>query len=240
MESFYQEKFRLRISDFSMHDELLPQAILDLFQDVAGKHADNLKIGFNDLIHRDLIWVLLRSKFEIVKNPKLYSTVIVKTWPKQKGKIDFDREYLITDENGDVLVKGISKWVIVNFKTRRMSFTRDINYDCEILNDENFIGAFPKIEDFDITNLDFYQDKTSFCDLDHNGHVNNAKYAKYVLNTIKLDKNEKIKSFQLDHIKELSPDIVIKNYYKRENKNIYVKGITEDNIVSYICKIELR
>ena len=35
----------------------------------------------------NLIWVLLRTKYEVIKNPPLYSTVTVSTWPKEKGKI---------------------------------------------------------------------------------------------------------------------------------------------------------
>ena len=75
MNEKYQENFRLRISDFDTFDHLTPHAVLDLFQDVAGKHADLIGVGFDKMIKDNLIWVLLRTKYEVIKNPPLYSTV---------------------------------------------------------------------------------------------------------------------------------------------------------------------
>ena len=127
----FEKEFELRISDFDCFDKIKPSVILDFFQDVAGEHADILSVGFNDLIKKDLIWVLVRTKYEVIKEPTLYSKIKVRTWPHPKGRIDFDRDYLILDENNNVLIKGTSKWVIVNYKTRRLSLTKDIDFNIE-------------------------------------------------------------------------------------------------------------
>ena len=124
----FEKEFELRISDFDCFDKIKPSVILDFFQDVAGEHADILSVGFNDLIKKDLIWVLVRTKYEVIKEPNLYSKIKIKTWPHPKGRIDFDRDYLILDENNNILIKGTSKWVIVNYKTRRLSLTKDIDF----------------------------------------------------------------------------------------------------------------
>ncbi len=240
MNEKYQENFRLRISDFDTFDHLTPHAVLDLFQDVAGKHADLIGVGFDKMIKDNLIWVLLRTKYEVIKNPPLYSTVTVSTWPKEKGKIDFDREYVITDEKGEVLIEGISKWVVVNVATRHLSFTRNIQYTCDILDEENFPGTFRKIEDFSVEGFSVYEEKTTLSDLDHNGHVNNANYARFILNAINLQKNDEIADFEIDHIKELMPNSLIKIFYKRDGNVIMLKGFTEDGEVSFVSKITLR
>ena len=71
----YSEKFNLRINDFDCHDRILISSILDLFQDVAGKHATKLKIGFNDLIIKNRLWAIVRTKFKIIyRNKKSFST----------------------------------------------------------------------------------------------------------------------------------------------------------------------
>ncbi len=232
------ETFRLRISDYNCFDKLMPHAILDLFQDVAGKHADIIGVGFDDLKKSNLIWVLVRTKFEIVRNPKLYEVVNVSTWPKKKGKIDFDREYLIEDNKGEVLVKGISKWVIVNSLTRRICFARDINYNCDISPEENFSGNFDKLKDFDSDGSECYEAQTSYCDLDHNKHVNNISYAKMIMNAIQLDENEDIHFFEINYLKELPKNTKINLYLKKDGKIILVKGIINGE-VSFIAKIEL-
>ena len=103
--NIFEKEFELRISDFDCFDKIKPSVILDFFQDVAGEHADILSVGFNDLIKKDLIWVLVRTKYEVIKEPNLYSKIKIKTWPHPKGRIDFDRDYLILDENNNINLK---------------------------------------------------------------------------------------------------------------------------------------
>lgn len=240
MNEKFSERFRLRISDYNTYDHLTMHSILDLFQDVAGNHADLIGVGFDEMIKQNLIWVLLRTKIVVVKNPKLYDEVIVTTWPKQKGKLDFDREYVITDTDGNILIKGISKWVVVNYQTRRISLARNINYTCDIIDEENFSGPFEKLPDFDIADCSMYEEKTTFSDLDHNGHVNNANYARFIANAINLKNEDEVQFFEINHIKELSPNSLIKIFYKREEKNIMVKGLLESGETSFIAKVILK
>lgn len=238
--NIFEKKFILRVSDFSCFDTLKPSAILDFFQDVAGQHADILGIGFDDLIAKDLIWVLLRTKFDIIKNPKLYSEVIVKTWPHAKGKLDFDRDYLITDLDGNELIKGTSKWVIVNYRTRRLTLNSHIEYNCIPLSKKNYEEPFNKLNDFEINaGLKCFEYRTLFTDLDHNGHVNNIKFSDMILNALELNSTEEILAFEINYLKELQKDLTIKNYVLRNEKEIYVKGVASDSNI-YLAKITLK
>ncbi len=236
--AIYEEKFRLRISDYDCYDHLTPVAILDLAQDVAGKHADILNIGFDDFMKENHIWILLRTRFEMMKYPPLYSTLKVKTWPREKGRVDFDRDTLITDENDDVICKVQSKWAIVDYKTRRLILPRNFEYPIkEICQEKNFETDFKKIDDFDISSLVPYEVKCSFSDLDHNGHINNIKYVQYITNILKLDKNYLIRNLEINYLHELKKDDTLKIYIKQEENVFFAKGIkNEDNI--FLCKIE--
>ena len=57
---------------------------------------------FEELINKNMIWVLLRVKYRVIKNIPLYSKVKVTTYPKKKGLVDFDRETQIEDLNGQL------------------------------------------------------------------------------------------------------------------------------------------
>ena len=59
-----------------------------------------------------------------------------------------------------------------------------------------------------------------------------------ILNSINLNENDNIKSFEIDYIKELKQGSPITNYYKKENNIILVKGISNENII-YLAKIVL-
>ena len=221
--NIFEKEFELRISDFDCFDKIKPSVILDFFQDVAGEHADILSVGFNDLINKDLIWVLVRTKYEVIKEPNLYSKIKIKTWPHPKGRIDFDRDYLILDENNNILIKG----------------TKDIDFNIEFYQEKNYLEPFNKLQDFELDDSFIsFNYQTLFTDLDHNGHVNNIKYADMILNSIDFNENDNIKLFEIDYIKELKKGNSITTYYKKENNMIFIKGISEENII-YLAKIIL-
>ena len=54
--------YRLRVSDYNCHDRLAPYAILDLFQDIAGKHANSYQMSFEDLKSNLIIEKIKRVK----------------------------------------------------------------------------------------------------------------------------------------------------------------------------------
>ncbi len=238
--SYYEEKFRLRISDFDCHDNILLSSILDFVQDVAGKHADILSVGFDDLIKDNKIWVLVRHRLKIYNYPKLYSTLNVKTWPEEKRRVDFNRDTLITDEDGEIVCKVQSKWVVIDLNTRRLVRPDMVHFATDkFLDQVLFESSFDKLEDFDINGIQPVEITSSFLDLDHNRHVNNINYCKYVLNIIKLSKQEIIDSFEINYIKELRENETIKLYVKRNEKVIFAKALKDEDTI-FNLKIELK
>ena len=161
--------------------------------------------------------------------PSINQKVILKTWPHQKGKIDFDREYAIYDENKNLLIKGLSKWILMNYKTRRISMFNNIKYPFECLEETNFENKFNKIEDFDINNFSFIETTTSENDLDINGHVNNASYARIVLNNIDFDIT--INHFEINYIKEIKANQKLKIYYLKKDNTYYIKAFNNEEVI---------
>lgn len=235
--NIYQEKFRLRVSDYDCHDRLNVSSILDLCQDVAGKHADELKVGFDDFIKENKVWMIIRTQIEFVEYPSLSSTVLVKTWPHQPNRIDMDRDYLITSEDGSkVFVKASQKWVGCSSITRSLIRARDIHFDIDGYYEERlFDNDFSKL-DFDDSSFEEVVTKTSYLDLDHNGHINNVKYFNYILNSISELQGKVIKKMQIDYLHELAKNLEVLLKYKIDDKTIYVKGYS-NNIESFACKI---
>ena len=226
--NYYQKELVLQEKDF-INDELSPYSILNYFQNIAGIHADKIGLSHEELIKNDFVWVVLRNKYEIIKMPSINQKVILKTWPHQKGKIDFDREYAIYDENKNLLIKGLSKWILMNYKTRRISMFNNIKYPFECLEETNFENKFNKIEDFDINNFSFIETTTSENDLDINGHVNNASYARIVLNNIDFDIT--INHFEINYIKEIKANQKLKIYFLKKDNTYYIKAFNNEEVI---------
>lgn len=235
------EKFiryaRLRNSDFDCNDVLLPSAVLELFQDIAGEHADELNIGYKDLFKKNLIWVIVRTKLEILKNPKAYDNVKLITWPGEPRKIDSDRNYLMVDEKDEIIAKAVSRWVIVDYESRRIVKLKDIPFGDGVFVQEKLFDSLDKLEQIDVTS--FIEVKSSYTDLDHNGHVNNTRYPIFMTSAIKELQNKIITSMQIEYVKEIPANSTIKIGYITKGNSIYVKGYVGEEL-SFYSLIEVK
>ena len=110
--------YRLRWMDFDRYGRIKPFAVLDLFQDVATLQADNQGIGYEDMLAKGVFWVVIRSKFEIVRQPERHSTVTVRTWPHSPSRFSFLRDFSMRDEEGALLIKATSEWVFMGTMAR--------------------------------------------------------------------------------------------------------------------------
>ena len=234
-----EKDYYLRISDFDRFGRLKASSILDIFQDIAASHANDIGIGFEAMIANKTIWVLTKVKFEVLKNPKLYETVHVKTWPLKPGKICFQREYYIEDLEGNPVVKGTSEWVVIHSEKRRMVAAGDIFPIKEgFLTDVMFEEKLKKIPDFESTN-EPYCFKTTFSDCDINGHVNNTKYANYVFDALDFKEPVNIKTFQIDYCHEVVSGTDLHIHFENENGIVNAKGTDDNGDKKFACHIEL-
>lgn len=238
MNNKYSFKMRLRASDFDCNRQIKPSAILDLFQEAAGAHAKELGIGFEDILERGLLWVITKEKFEVLKSPQMHSEVVVHTWPLEPSRVTFEREYLVESTDGEVLVKGTSEWVIVSAEKRKIVPVKDLYPLESYVADKMFEGKFVKALDFTDANIE-NKVTPSFCDLDMNRHVNNIKYADYVLNTIDL-KGRSITFFQLDFHKEVKKDDEICLLVADGGEQILAKGLNSAGEKMFCAEIKAK
>ena len=72
--------YRLRWLDFDRYGRMRPEAILDMFQDVATLQADSMGIGFDDVLAHGVFWAVVRMKYEVLRDPKHYQVLTARTW----------------------------------------------------------------------------------------------------------------------------------------------------------------
>lgn len=240
MRKLWQREYILRAGDFDKFDSIKPSAVLDLFQDAAGQHAEELGVGFNALLEREYLWVLTRVKFKILSAPSRYQTVVVKTWPLPPNRLNYRREYCIENQNGKKLVIGSSEWVIIHSSERRLLSVPDLySFTDGFCEDVMFEDKLKKVRDFD-TNSKPHIVNIGFSDLDINDHVNNTRYANYVMDAINPTKDDTIESFQIDYRKEVMQGSQLDIYYAKEDNIISAKGQNNDGDIMFACRIKLK
>ena len=233
MELLYKTTYRLRPSDFRpKNDTLSSTTLLDIFQDLAGDHATRLGLGFEDFMKKDLIWMIVSTRYEIIEDVPMYAIIEATTWPRKKGKIDFFRDYKIS-YNGKTCIKATSRWIIANYKTRHIYIPRDIDFVGEYHEEETC--EITKLHDFNTDGLEAHKVNPQYMDLDHNGHINNIRYATYIENILKLE--HQIKAFEITYVKEAKLNEEISIYVKIDGTNFDIKGVV-NNETCFLARIE--
>ena len=221
-------KTRIEANACDAYDRIRPSAVFTLFQNAASLHADDLGVGYEELIQKDIIWVLVRCRYDLVKSPVFEEPVEIKTYPLPTRGIDYDREYVIYDKSGNKLIKGRSKWCLCNYKTRKLLIHGEAKYNIDSFSkDRQYDRDLKKIPDFPTEDCKEFASKTYFTDLDHNGHVNNTRYLDFVLNAIADEFKGEISYLEIDYLSEMTANAGFTIFYRREGDEFRVKAMSE-------------
>lgn len=156
--------------------------LLNILQDAAWIHARHLGWGYEDLIGRGTIWVLARQKVAMQRWPLWGDSIVIRTWGRPTTGAIAVREYEIL-KDGDKLGECTTSWLILDATTRRpQKFDHGaFNHLCrqEGLLEMAAQRIAPRN---DLGTVDNIRVRNS--DLDVNGHVNNTRYAQWILDSM--------------------------------------------------------
>ena len=155
-------------------------AILDMFQDVAGIHAESVGIGALELEERGLFWIVSKIRLRINRRPQVQEMFDAVTWIQPAERVSCERDWAL--RKGDEQLAYVrSIWAALkreNFRPGLMSdFYPDSDFDIAPPDDipftrmsKNFDGA-ELIGEYRIRSVD----------IDRGGHMNNVNYVRAML-----------------------------------------------------------
>ncbi len=223
--------------------------ISDLFkylQEVASLHSESMKIGYSDLASINGAWVLTKELLEIERLPKSLERFTIHTWSHKYNKIFATRNFLVTDQDGNVLLKAVSDWLVLNLLKRRIIPLTKVNLDSIQSYDLKLISEdLSKIEVVRESLVNTFSKRVRFSDIDINGHMNNTCYIDMVLDSIAeyFDKRYQLKLINTNFIQEVKylDEIIIKTYQHeklvfhheiltaRDNKQVFTATTSWEN-----------
>lgn len=236
----YEQTYRLRTQDFDCNDQMHPATVLDLFQDVAGWDVQSQGFGTRELLERHgLLWVVIRSKYEVAAPPAPHALVTARTWTDAPTRLGFRRESQLLDEAGALLVKGTADWIMMDAETRSFASVLDVwpdggDGDAR----RNFEGKLKKLRPFEAQG-EALRVVGGYSDLDANGHVNNTRYAAFTMDALDLEHGERVKSLQIDYRRELRRGQAVDISCRRDGCLARAAGTTEDGGCAFSAAIEL-
>ncbi len=238
MTAFLEREYWLRTSDFDTNGRIQPAAILDLFQDVAGVHSVEMGIGAETMGAQDRMWVLTKVRYRLEGPMKMFQKVRVQTWPLTPSRLGFQREYCIRDEAGQILVRGSSQWVLVHSIERRFMPVKEVYpADLDFSTEAMFDGKLLRLREFEPQG-EAYRRRPGWSELDINGHVNNTKYANFVLDAVAPGAEEPLLGLQLDYHREVQAGTALSIESRREDGFVLACGRNEAGENMFLCRVE--
>lgn len=216
----YDESFTLLTRDCDLKGTWRPSSVLEAMQEAAGAHSLLLGCGRDELIKKDIVWVLSRSELHMDRYPRIGERVTIHTFPMPNRICFFPRYYIFTDEHGEMIGKAGTLWLLLDINTRKMLPPGDIarlipdNRDLTIpMNLPASVGVLQGTE-FISEYMPVYTD------LDVNGHVNNTRYADWLCNAL-----------GIEEMSRSEPETIILNYHHEilPGQKITLRRIMKEN-----------
>lgn len=181
----YKQEFLVSSYDLNPRGEARFTSLANYFQEVAYQHASILGLGFQDLIDREMIWVLSRLKVEVKRYPLWNETIEMETWPSGIEKLFAMRQFRIRDQEGEELACGESAWLILNSRTHRLVRPTEVIEvrEMPLSTERVFPEPMEKLQLPDEMEQRSKQ-RVSFSDLDINSHTNNVKYMEWCIDAL--------------------------------------------------------
>ncbi len=245
--SLYKKDYKVEINHVDFNGDLKLSSLFTYFQNIAGLHSENLGMGRKTLSEQyGVIWVLVRMRVDIIKYPRWKDTITIETWPQKPDRIGFDRDFLVKDNEGNILIKGVSTWVVIDFETRKLMKSKSIYtgyptiiekraIDCKLGN----LKSKGKLEMV-------YKRTVRYSDIDINKHLNNAKYMDFIMDSFSLEEHKDfdIKSIEISYSNEALPDSTVtiyKDVSEIHSNIIYMEGINEkDDKLIFKARMEIE
>ncbi|MED4474879.1 acyl-ACP thioesterase domain-containing protein [Oceanobacillus caeni] len=128
-ESLFTSKYHIDLRDVDFKKELKWSALFSYFQEIASLAASDLGLGIDTLQKGNgLAWVLTKIRVDVDRLPSWGEEIIIETWPLEPGKLNFDRDYIVRDQDGKSIIRAISSWVIIDLKERKLKRSKSIPF----------------------------------------------------------------------------------------------------------------
>lgn len=165
--------------------KLRPSAFLHLCQEVSEMHADLNGLGYDWGMQQGLIWVEVQGDFEFLRRPQWKENVSLRTNTGKASPLQARRFVEMCGEGGEVLARADLMWVLIDVQKRRPTPFRKAGLElpeppaalCSPIDKESLAAsaaAEPKVCKLTATERD----------IDFNGHINNASYLIWALDTL--------------------------------------------------------
>jgi len=194
--------YQLTSLDTDMYARLRLGHIVNLFVQSAMSANASIGFGFEDLRPQKLFWLFSRLTIEIYKPHMWQESGEVKTWLKKQEKFIYIRDFIVYDQDKQIIAKATSNWVPVDLETKRPKIVEGLHDTLFLKNKDALVNPPEKL--FPVKEGETFDLIARFFDMDLNKHVSSYRYTDWIMDTFSMDFHSKNypKKFSINFLNE--------------------------------------
>jgi acyl-ACP thioesterase len=201
-------------------------------QDVAGKHAEKLGAGYEDLKKKGITWVLIRTSLKMEKYPDAYTPVKITTWPEPEKRMLFPRFFTFQDDAGNLLGTASTLWALMDIEARTLVAPASKGIAVQTPAEPPLKLELPgkiKLPEGEIMESTICP---KYSDLDINNHVNNSRYIDWFADQIPLEVHSRgiLSEISVGYSKEIRSGESVKLEFSRNDNQFRMAGKEGDQV----------
>lgn len=115
----WSDTFRVRAYEIDPDLLLTLPTLCNYFQEAAGNHATAYDLASDHLLAGGVVWVLARLQVEVQRRPAWRELITVETWPSAFDRLYAQRDFVVTDAQGEIVARATSQWFVMDVVRRR-------------------------------------------------------------------------------------------------------------------------
>jgi len=213
-------KYRVRAHDVAVNKKMHLPALMRMLQDASLQHAILIGASIWDDRMENTSWVLIKKELKIMSYPALNTLLRVETYPSSFDKYFACRDWMVFDEQDQIIASATSQWAVINIESRKMARLPEHLFEIVLPSENLGTANFKLVFDQEPSTSNHYL--INRFDLDWNGHLNNSRLIEYMTACIPAsDYNAKFQNFKIQFKSEvLLGEKLLVEYYAVENKAV--------------------
>ena len=199
---------RVRFSEIDHTRKITVPSIINYFQDCSTFQSEDIGVGLDVLSKKKKAWILTYWQIVIDHYPKMNDKIQVSTWASKFKGMLAERNFCMTDENGEKAAYAQSVWVYMDVEKGR-----------PVRPDQDELDAYGQCEPLEM-------DYT-------NEHVNNCQYVQMAIEM--LDQERVIRQVRVEYKKSaVLGDMIVPRTGDRDGRTVVELCTTEGELYAAV------
>ncbi len=230
----YTREFTVSSYDVDAGGKISLQAMCRYLQEMATRHAIEMKLGFNDMLKENRAWVLAQMLVKMDRYPGFTESFTITTWSNGPDGRFALRDFEIRDAAKNFIGGASSTWFVIDIAEKNICRLDEYFPGYEYKNISFSLGRKPERVRFRGRVSSEEELVVKYSELDINGHMNNVRYIDHIIDMLpdELKMNSCLTEIEMSFLKESKSGQRLKVGYAEgpgEKEFLhYINNVSED------------